>query len=162
MNLDEPIRQVEFAELVGVSEAAVSQWLAEGIIERGATGRSWVQSYCNRLREEAAGRSGVLSQASAALKVAQRHEVELRLAVKRREYAPVGLLEVVLGHVARQVATRLDALVPQLKRRLPDLPAAALVAIEEELAACRALCASANIADAERLEREEDDAGEEV
>lgn len=143
-----------------MSEAAVSQWLAEGVIERGASGREWVQAYCNRLREEAAGRTGELARASADLKIAQRQEVELRLSIKRREFAPVGLLEVVLGHVARQVATRLDALVPQLKRRLPDLPPAAVAAIEDELAACRDLCAAANLADAERLEAEEEAAGE--
>lgn len=162
MNLDGPILQVEFAELVGVSEAAVSQWLAEGVIERGATGRAWIQAYCSRLREEAAGRSGELSRASAELKIAQRQEVELRLAIKRREFAPVGLLEIVVGHVARQIATRLDALVPQLKRRMPDLPPAAIAAIEAELATCRELCADANLAEADRLEREEEAAGEDA
>lgn len=158
MNLDAPILQVEFADLVGVSEAAVSQWLSEGVLERGGSARQWLQAYCARLREQAAGRdpTGELTSERARVARETADKIAMENAVRRREHAPVGLLEVVLSHIARQIATRLDALVPQIKRRIPSIDPAALAMIEADLATCRELCASVNLADAERLEREEE------
>src|SRR5574343_559056 len=78
-------------------------------------------------------------------------------AIKRREYAPHSALEIVLGDIARQIATRLDALVPQVRRVLPDLPASVIAQLSAEVAACRALCASANLRDADRLQRDDDE-----
>jgi len=84
-------------------------------------------------------------------------KLEMANKVTKREFAPVPFLEIVLGHVARQISTRLDALVPHIRRRLPDLPASVLAQISAEVAACRELCAAANLADADRLAREGDD-----
>jgi len=66
-------------------------------------------------------------------------------------------LEIVLGDIARQIATRLDALVPQVRRVLPDLPASVIAQLSAEVAACRELCAAANLRDADRLQRDDDD-----
>lgn len=156
MMLDNRVTQAEFAELVGVTQPRVAQLIANNVLPRDGTARAWLRMYCERLRAEAAGRAdSELSSARARLADAQAQRAERRNKVESGEFAAVGLLEVVLSHVARQIVARLDSLVPQIKRRVPDMPAAALATIEAELAACRTLCANANIADAERLEREE-------
>jgi hypothetical protein len=58
LNLDAKATQNGFAELVGVSQQAVSQRVADGQLPRGATYRRWLHLYCEQLRREAAGRSG--------------------------------------------------------------------------------------------------------
>ncbi|HNB46918.1 MAG TPA: hypothetical protein PLL72_22255, partial [Burkholderiaceae bacterium] len=50
-----------------------------------------------------------------------------------------------------------DALVPQVRRVLPDLPASVIAQLSAEVAACRELCASANLRDADRLQRDDDE-----
>lgn len=154
--LDMACTQADFGDLVGISQQAVSDLIKRDVIKPGATAGQWLIDYCQHLRETAAGRDpdGELATERARVARETADKIAMANAVTRREYAPVGLLEVVLGDVARQIATRLDAVVPQLRRRLPDMPSAALAAISAELAACRALCASASLADAERLERE--------
>ena len=52
-----PISQAEFAALIGVSEARVSQLVSEGVIVRGDSGHEWLLAYCERLRDQAAGRA---------------------------------------------------------------------------------------------------------
>lgn len=144
MNLDEAIQQQEFAELVGVSEAAVSGWVTEGRLARGGTGREWLLNYCQRLREAASGRDGdsTLVTERARLAAEQADRVAMENAIKRKQVAPFALLEAALAHVARQMVTRLEALVPQLRRRCPDLPGEALRYVEEEIASVRAAAAS--------------------
>jgi len=41
---------------VGISQAAVAKHVAKGVLVHGATARAWLHSYCDRLREQAAGR----------------------------------------------------------------------------------------------------------
>jgi terminase small subunit / prophage DNA-packing protein len=158
-DLDQTCTQAAFGELVGMSQPAVSDLLAREVLRQGDTARTWLLAYCQHLRETAAGRDpdGQLAEQRARVAKETADKIAMANAVTRRELAPVGLLEVVLADVARQISTRLDAVVPQLRRRLPDLPASALNAIAAELAACRDLCASANIADADRLSRDGDD-----
>lgn len=164
-DLDSRMTQLGFGGLVGVSQQAVSDLVSRGVLHDGDTARTWLLAYCAHIRAMAAGRDadGELSTERARVARATAEKLERANAVSRREFAPVGLLEIVLADIARQVATRLDAVVPQIRRRLPDLPAAVLAQIAAELAACRELCAAANLADAERLVREgeeEEDATE--
>ena len=56
--LDQPISQAEFAALIGVSEARVSQLFTEGMLTRGGTAHEQLLAYCERLRDQAAGRMG--------------------------------------------------------------------------------------------------------
>lgn len=58
MNLDDVTTQKGFADLVGLSEARVSQLAADGVLVRGETCRAWLLAYCERLRDQAAGRLG--------------------------------------------------------------------------------------------------------
>ena len=157
-DLDRPWTQAEFGELVGITQQAVSDLVSRDVLQRGASARGWLLAYTDHLRETAAGRDpdGLLATERARVAKEQADRLALQNAVTRREFAPVGLLELVLADVARQIATRLDAVVPQLRKRLPDLPAAALNHMAVELAACRDLCASANMAEADRLQRNDD------
>ena len=45
-HLDAPISQAEFAQIVGVSEARVSQLVSEGVIVRGDSALEWLTAYC--------------------------------------------------------------------------------------------------------------------
>lgn len=151
--LDNTMTQAAFGELVGIGQPAVSDLLRREIIRPGATGGAWLEAYCEHLRTIAAGRdpSGELSTERARVARATAERIEMANAVTRSEYAPVGVLESVLSDIARQLASRLDALVPLIRRRLPDLQASVLTQIDNEINACRALCASANLADADKL-----------
>lgn len=143
MNLSSQITQAQFAELVGVSEAKVSQLVADGIIARGDTCRQWLLAYCERLREVAAGRQSEevggldLVQERAALARAQREGVQIKNAVLLKEYAPVDLLAKVLATASQAVADRIDAVPAALKRTCPNLPEDARLAVETLLAAAR-------------------------
>ena len=111
------------------------------------------------MQHQAAGRDvdGNLTRERARLAKENADKVARENAVARGEYAPLAVLEAALGHVARQLATQLDSVVPTLRRRHPDLPAAALRQVADVLIQCRELCAQTNLADAATDEDLEDD-----
>ncbi|MCK9469032.1 MAG: hypothetical protein M0Q49_06400 [Porticoccaceae bacterium] len=80
MNLDEPVTQVEFAALVGVSKQAVSAHLKNSILNEGETARQWLIAYCERLRLEAAGRVPSDARERRDLAAARKDEVQAALA----------------------------------------------------------------------------------
>ena len=137
------ISQQDFAELIGVSEARVSQMISEGLIVRGDTGAQWLRAYCQRLRDQAAGRMGDevggldLVQERAALAREQREGQAIKNAVARREYAPVGLLSDVLGMASSAVVDRFDQLEGALRKACPDLPDEAKTTVQQVIAAAR-------------------------
>ena len=137
------ISQQDFAELIGVSEARVSQMISEGLIVRGDTGAQWLQAYCQLLRDQAAGRMGDevggldLVQERAALAREQREGQAIKNAVARREYAPVGLLSDVLGMASSAVVDRFDQLEGALRKACPDLPDEAKTTVQQVIAAAR-------------------------
>ncbi len=137
------ITQAEFAQLVGVSEARVSQMLAEGALPRGASGHSWLLAYAERLREQAAGRASAeaggldLVQERAGLARSQREAQEMKNQVMRGEWAPIGLLEDVLAAAAAGVVDRFEQLDGALKKAAPDLPAAARDVVHKQIADAR-------------------------
>ncbi|MFN7155074.1 MAG: hypothetical protein ACK4OE_15425 [Acidovorax sp.] len=140
--LDQVISQAEFAQIIGVSEARVSQMVSEGVIARGDTAASWLGAYCERLRDQAAGRLGEtygldLVQERAALAREQREGQAIKNAVARREYAPVGLLADVLGQAASAVVDRFDQLEGTLRKSCPDLPDEAKTAVLQVIASAR-------------------------
>lgn len=120
--------QQELAELVGISQPTVSNLIADGKIPTGLPLGDTLRAYCQRLREQASGRLGSelggldLVQERAALAREQRIAQELKNAVTRKEYAPVGLLADVLGKAASGVVDRIDQLEGALKKACPDLP----------------------------------------
>ena len=140
--LQQSIAQAEFAELVGVSEARVSQLISEGVIARGDTAHGWLVGYCERLRDQAAGRMGEtmgldLVQERAALAREQREGQAIKNAVARKEFAPVGLLADVLGMAASAVVDRFDQLEGALRKACPDLPDDAKTTVQSVIAAAR-------------------------
>ncbi len=140
--LDAPISQAEFAQIIGVSEARVSQLVSEGVLTRGETAAEWVIAYCERLRDQAAGRLGDslgldLVQERAALAREQRIGQEIKNAVARKEYAPVGLLADVLGQAASAVVDRFEQLEGMLKKACPDLPDEAKTTVMTVIAQAR-------------------------
>lgn len=131
--------QADFAELIGVSEAKVSQMLTEGVLERGATQLQWLRAYCARLREQAAGRdaTGQLTQERAALAREQRVGQEIKNRVAQGEYAPVGLLADVLAAASAGVVDRFDTLPGLLRKTCPDLPSEAREAVMRVMTSAR-------------------------
>ena len=140
--LDQAVSQSEFAQMIGVSEARVSQLVSEGVITRGDTAAGWLVAYCERLRDQAAGRMGEtygldLVQERAALAREQREGQAIKNAVARREYAPIGLLSDVLGMASSAVVDRFDQLEGAMRKACPDLPDEAKTTVQQVIAAAR-------------------------
>ena len=141
--LSQQVAQAEFAQVIGVSEARVSQLVSEGVLDRGDTALGWIGAYCERLRDQAAGRLGSeiggldLVQERAALAREQREGQAIKNAVARKEYAPVGLLADVLGMASSAVVDRFDQLEGVLRKAAPDLPDEAKTAVLKVIANAR-------------------------
>ncbi|CAN7364926.1 hypothetical protein LJR118_002164 [Acidovorax sp. LjRoot118] len=129
--------------MVSLSEARISQLVADGVLVRGDSAQEWLAAYCERLRDQAAGRLGDgvggldLVQERAALAREQREGQAIKNAVARKEYAPVGLLADVLGQAASAVVGRFDQLEATLRKACPDLPHEAKIAILQVIASAR-------------------------
>lgn len=167
--LDQTVSQAEFAAIIGVSEARVSQLVGEGVIARGDTAHGWLVAYCERLRDQAAGRAGSetggldLVQERAALAREQRIGQAIKNGVARKEYGPVGLLADVLGTAASAVVDRFDHLEGVLAKSCPDLPEEAKTAVFTVVADARNewIRATAQLVDVavdEMLAADDDDA----
>jgi phage terminase Nu1 subunit (DNA packaging protein) len=98
--LEVKISQAQFADLVGISEARVSQLIAEGTLSRGATARTWLDAYLDRLREQAAGRAEApeITTERARLLAAQAAREQLRLGEDRGELIRVDAVRTVMSH----------------------------------------------------------------
>lgn len=137
------ITQAEFAVLIGVSEAKVSQLVGEGVIERGRTAHAWLLAYCERLREVAAGRASGeaggldLVQERARLARSQREAQDIKNAVARGEFAPIGLLADVLGMASSAVVDRFEQLEGALRKACPELPDEAKATVQQVIANAR-------------------------
>ncbi|MFZ7309768.1 hypothetical protein [Comamonas jiangduensis] len=140
--LDAHISQAEFAQMVGVSEASISKRVSDGVLTRGECAHAWLIAYCEHLRDQAAGRLGEtlgldLVQERAGLARAQRESQELKNAVARGEYAPIGILADVLALASSAIVDRLDQLEGQLRKACPDLPEEARMVILRVIADAR-------------------------
>ena len=167
--LEQQVSQAEFAQMIGVSEARVSQLVADGVIVRGDTAQAWLVAYCERLRDQAAGRASAsvggldLVQERAALAREQRIGQAIKNGVARKEYGPVGLLADVLGTASSAVVDRFDHLEGMLAKSCPDLPEEAKTAVLTVIADARNewIRSTAKLVDAavdEMLAADEDEA----
>ena len=140
--LDAHISQAEFAQMVGVSEASISKRVSDGVLTRGECAHAWLIAYCEHLRDQAAGRLGEtlgldLVQERAGLARAQREAQEIKNAVARGEYAPIGILADVLALASSAIVDRLDQLEGQLRKACPDLSEEARLVILRVIADAR-------------------------
>ena len=142
-HLLQPITQAEFAALVGVSEAKVSQLFSENVLDRGQCAHDWLVTYCTRLREVAAGRASAegggldLVQERAWLAREQRIGQAIKNHRERASYLPVVLLTEVLASASQSVVERFEHLPGAIKKACPDLPDAVRNQIETVIASAR-------------------------
>ncbi|WP_233254798.1 hypothetical protein [Limnohabitans sp. T6-5] len=143
IDMNAPVLQYTVAEVVGVSQQAISAMVNSGKLPPCQTTGELIAAYCARLREQAAGRLGDTvggldpAHESAALKRAQREGQEIKNAVLRGEYAPITLLAEVLAAASQSVVERLDQLPAALRKTCPDLPEAARDQVMNTIASAR-------------------------
>ena len=143
IDLSAPGTQSAVGEIVGVTQQAISAMMAEGKLPSGLSIGDTVIAYCERLRDQAAGRVGSevggldLVQERAALARSQRIAQDMKNAVARGEFAPVGLLADVLASAASGVVDRFDHLEGALRKSCPDLPHEAVETIRAVIASAR-------------------------
>jgi phage terminase Nu1 subunit (DNA packaging protein) len=143
IDMDAPAVQAVVGDIVGVSQQAISALVTDGKLGAFVTTGEMVQAYCQRLRDQAAGRLGAevggldLVQERAALAREQRMGIEIKNAVARGEFAPIGLLSEVLATACQSVVERFDQLPSMLKKACPDLPDAAREQVMAAIAGAR-------------------------
>lgn len=129
------------AEIVGVSQPAISGMLSRGILTQDASIGQWLIEYCGHLREMASGRAtdGSIDLATerALLARSQREGQDIKNAVAHGTYAPIELLSDVLSNAAQAVVDRLEQIPSDLRRVCPDLPQAARDVVMAEIASAR-------------------------
>jgi terminase small subunit / prophage DNA-packing protein len=143
------VTQDAFALLVGISQPAVSDLLSRAVLRKDAPLGEWLLAYCSHLREQAAGRASTgdlqLAAERARLASEQADRVAMLNAERRRELAPVSLLELVLSRVCRQITGILETLPIQLRRQSTALTTEDLSLIEREIVKVRNLAASVEL-----------------
>ncbi len=154
IDLNKKTTQAKFAQMVGVTQPAVSSLIARGIITPGDTAGNWLLGYCGHLREGAAGRTNTsdldLTEERARLAAAQADKIEMELAVMRNELVSVSIVEQVLVAAAGKMAGILDAVPSILKRRLPDITEADVSIVRQEIAKARNTIAALSLEDIEQ------------
>ncbi|HYE41167.1 MAG TPA: hypothetical protein VEB23_14615 [Ramlibacter sp.] len=130
---------------MGISQPAVSDLMARGVLGRGQMAKTWLLAYTAHLREQAAGRGadGELA-ANRAKESATRNELlQIRLKKARGQYAEVALLEQALAAIGAQVASHLETLPSMIKTMVPELTAERLKRVEQAITEARNLAAAA-------------------
>lgn len=143
IDLGKPVLQAELAALVNVSQQAISSLMGEGKLPNSGSLGEVLHAYCQRLRDQAAGRMGGevggldLVQERAALAREQRIGQAMKNAVSRGEFAPIGALSDVLGMAASAVVDRFDQLDGALRKACPDLDEGARETVLQVIASAR-------------------------
>jgi phage terminase Nu1 subunit (DNA packaging protein) len=126
---DKSPTQAEIAEHLDMSDRNLRDVLQALDLDHKQVSLSALRiAYIRRLRDQAAGRLGNeaggldLVQERAALARSQREAQDLKNAVARGEFAPVGLLADVLGRASSSVVDRFDLLEGDLRKACPDIP----------------------------------------
>jgi phage terminase Nu1 subunit (DNA packaging protein) len=163
-NLDTTCTQVEFGQLVGISQPAVSDLLTRSVLSPGHTAGQWLLDYTAHLREQAAGRGadGELAFQRSELARVSRERAEIKLALERKEYAPVALIEQVLATVGRSIAGVLEPLHATLHKHCPALTPEDLKLIQQEVSKACDLAVTVSLASLEVEESTGGDVTEEL
>jgi phage terminase Nu1 subunit (DNA packaging protein) len=149
--------QQEFGNLVGISQPAVSDLITRSVLQPGHSTGQWLHWYCAHLREQAAGRGGdgELAANRAEESRVRKELLEIKLAERRREVAPVEIIEQVLAHVGSQIRGTLEPLHVTLKMRCPQLAADDIKIIETEVATACNLASTMCMASLTALDEED-------
>lgn len=143
IDLSAPATQSALGGVVGVTQQAISSMVQAGALPASGTLGDLLLAYCERLREQAAGRLGSedggldLVQERAALARSQRISQDMKNDIARGEYAPVGLLADVLGMASSAVVDRFDLLEGALRKACPTLPDDAKTTVMQVVASAR-------------------------
>jgi terminase small subunit / prophage DNA-packing protein len=148
MDLTQPCTQEDFARLVGISQPAVSDLMARGLLGRGQSAQTWLHAYTAQLREQAAGRGadGELAMRRAQESATRNELLQIKLKKAREEYAEVALLELVLASVGKRMSSLLEPLPSRIKMLVPSLTAEDLKQIDAVITEARNIAASASLA----------------
>lgn len=159
MNLSATCTQQEFADLVGISQPAVSDLLTRGVINAGQPVSRWLLAYAGHLREQAAGRGGdgELAANRAAESRVRKELLEIKLAERRQEVAPVAVIEMVLAHIGSQIRSQMEGLPGALKMRCPQLTSEDVQYIQREVSALCNLAASASLDSLSAMDGDEEE-----
>lgn len=172
IDLAEKPTQQGLADIVGVSQQAISDAFVRGVLPRGGSYRDCLIAYCAHLRGVAAGRSADgdieidLVTERALLAREQRVGQEIKNNVARGTYGPIDLLTDVLANASQSVVDRLDQIPAALNRVCPDLPQAARDAVMTEIASARnemarkAVSIVADVLDQGDVQEEDEPTGE--
>lgn len=128
----------ELGQLLGISARTVRELAARGIIPRGERGRyplAAISTYCQRLREQAAGRAAAdgttdLATERARLAAAQRRRVELQIAAEERRLVNADQVKVKFVGMVTAAKNRLLAVPSKAKSRIPTLTVADVEVLE--------------------------------
>lgn len=131
------VTQAEFAELVGISQQQVAEFVRLGVLTPGAPVGRWLLSYTSRLREEAAGRSAEQARERARFERLKADHQDMINQQKRRELVPADLLEQILADFGRRIVVILEALPGRIHRELPDADPAAVALVQDEVIRAR-------------------------
>jgi phage terminase Nu1 subunit (DNA packaging protein) len=143
IDMSAPVVQTVVAEVVGVSKQAISAMVQEGKLPACETMGQMISAYCERLRDQAAGRLGDeaggldLVQERAALAREQRIAQKMKNDVASGEYAPIGLLSDVLGVASSAVVDRFDQLEGTLRKSCPGIDDEVMTVVMRVVASAR-------------------------
>lgn len=143
IDLSAPVQQSVIAEIVGVSKQAINALVQEGKLPDCKTTGEMVAAYCERLRDQAAGRLGDvpggldLVQERAALAREQRIAQKLKNDVASGEYAPIGLLSDILGIASSAVVDRMDQMEGTLRKSCPGIDEDVMTIVLRVMASAR-------------------------
>ena len=125
---------------MGVTQPAISAMMADRRLPQNGTWLELIRAYVGQLRKTAAGRGEEVSELArqkTLLIKAQTEAQDLKNAVARGEYAPIGILADVLALASSAIVDRLDQLEGQLRKACPDLPEEARLVILRVIADAR-------------------------
>lgn len=150
-DLDRPMTQQAFADLLGISRRSVCDLAARGILSPNASGLAWLRAYCDRLREQAAGRAAAgdldLATERARLAREQADKIAMQNAVARGELAPASLIQEVLAKAGTAAGRILDTIPGEIRRRELGVTAETVDAIAAIVAKARNTFASITLRD---------------
>ncbi len=142
VDLSAQATQAMLGGIVGVTQQAISAMVTAGALPPSGTLGEMLLAYCERLREQAAGRLGEeggldLVQERAALARSQRISQDMKNDIARGEYAPIGVLSDVLGLASSAVVDRFDQLEGALQKACPTLADDAKATVMQVIASAR-------------------------